>query len=164
MGKMRKIMYIVIGIFILLAILLWSGKKSVSTDIVINANAQKVWQVLFDFEKYSQWNTVLKLTKGKVEVGSDVVYKFTQDEQKSYDVSAKVVNIIPNKLLNQYGGMPFILTYNHRYILEPLDDKTRVSIKEDYRGIGVNFWNPKEVKKAYARLNLALKKRVESIK
>jgi hypothetical protein len=54
------------------------------------------------------------------------------------------------------------LTYDHRYVLEPFENGTKVTIHEDYAGIGVNFWNPSAVQKAYARLNTDLKRRVES--
>ena len=46
-------------------------------------------------------------------------------------------------------------------MLEPTGNSTKVIIHEDYRGIGVNFWNPQPVEEAYKELNIALKNRVE---
>lgn len=158
---MKKTMYIVLGIIAVLVVLYFTGKKSAHSELIIDESSEKVWEVLTDFEKYPEWNPTMKLVKGEVKENNKVVYQFTQDEQNQYDITAKVVKIIPNELLNQNGGIPLVLTYNHRYILEPQGNKTKVTIHEDYGGIGVNFWSPKKVEQAYKRLNSALKKRVE---
>ena len=86
---------------------------------------------------------------------------FTQDEKSTSEIGATVVQVIPNKLLNQKGGIPLVLTFNHRYVLESTGNSTKVIIHEDYKGIGVNFWNPQSVEEAYKRLNFALKERAE---
>lgn len=158
---------ITIGILIALGILVvlyFTGKKSVHNEVIINASAEKVWKVLTDFEQYTEWNPTMQLVKGDVKKGNSVTYLFTQDKENKSEIPAKVREIVPNELLNQHGGIPFVLTYNHRYILESQGDKTKVIIHEDYRGIGVNFWNPKPVEEAYKRLNKALKLRVEEQK
>ena len=98
---------------------------------------------------------------GEIENGSRLLYEFTQDKNTKSEISITVKEITPNKLLNQVGGIPFILTFNHTYTLVPNGDATKVIIHEDYNGIGVNFWNPQPVEIAYGRLNEALKKRVE---
>lgn len=155
--------YIVSGIIAVFVLLVFTGKKSAHSELIINAPAEKVWTVLTDFGKYPEWNPTMKLVKGEVKEGNKVVYQFTQDADNVSEISAKVQKLIPNKLLNQKGGIPLILTFNHRYVLEPQGEKTKMIIHEDYGGIGVNFWNPKEVEKAYERLNQALKKRVEEV-
>ena len=72
-----------------------------------------------------------------------------------------MIEIIPNQLLNQKGGIPAVLTFDHKYVLEPAGETTVIIIHEDYKGLGVHFWNPEPVEKAYQRLNEALKSRVE---
>ncbi|MEM7381951.1 MAG: SRPBCC domain-containing protein [Bacteroidota bacterium] len=154
---------LVIAVLVILVVLYITGRKSVHHEITIEASADKVWQVLMDMEAYDDWNPTMKLVKGKVEVGGKVTYQITQDADNVSEIPAKVQQIVANKLLNQSGGMPIILTYDHRYILESSEHQSNVTIHEDYRGIGVHFWNPKPVEEAYARLNRALKKRVESL-
>ena len=34
--------------------------KQIKTEILINADAEKVWRILTDFEKYSIWNPLIK--------------------------------------------------------------------------------------------------------
>lgn len=150
-------------ILALLVILYFTGKKSVYQEITINASPENVWAVLTDMSKYDEWNPVMKLLEGKVKKGNKVIYQFTQDADNISKISAKIVKIETNVLLNQAGGIPLLLTYNHKYKLESIGDKTKVVIHEYYKGIGVNFWNPKPVERAYRRLNKALKMRVESL-
>ena len=68
-----------------------------------------------------------------------------------------------NEQLNQYGGTPGILTFDHNYYLIPEDGGTRVIQKEEYNGIGVLFWDSGWVEGAYRNVNHALKDKVVSI-
>lgn len=154
-------MNILIGLLVVIVILILTGRKSVHHEISINASPERVWQVLTDMASYDEWNPTMKLVQGEVTEGNKVIYQFTQDAENASEIPANVKQIIPNALLNQTGGIPLVLTFNHKYILEPVDGGTKVTIHEDYRGIGVNFWNPGPVQNAYERLNIALKKRAE---
>ncbi|TMU55132.1 SRPBCC domain-containing protein [Flagellimonas algicola] len=161
---MKKSMYIAIGVIAIMLILTVTGRKSAHHEITIKASPEKVWKVLTDMNDYSNWNPVMKLLEGEVKEGNEVKYRFTQDADNISEIGATVVQITPNRLLNQKGGIPLVLTFNHKYILEPTGSSTKVTIHEDYKGIGVNFWNPKGVEEAYGKLNMALKVRVETKK
>ena len=156
-----KAMYIIAGVIALLLVLALTGKKSVHHEISINASVEKVWKTLTDMESYPDWNPTMKRLEGEVIEGNKVKYLFTQEEGKSYEVSSTVANIIENKLLNQKGGVPWVLTFNHKYIVEAQGSTSKVIIHEDYTGLGVHFWNPAPVEEAYQRLNEALKTKVE---
>jgi hypothetical protein len=152
--------FLFVGIsIILLVILALTGRKSVHAEIIINSTPQKVWEVLMDKGAYKDWNTVLIPVKGELVEGEKVEYQFCQDENTKTTIPSKVKRIEEGKLLNQAGGMLGVLTYNHKYILEKVKEGTKVIIHEDYRGIGVNFWNPAPVQKAYERLCEDLKAR-----
>lgn len=158
---MNKLMYLVLGIVVVFIILVFTGNKSVHHEITINAAPEKVWKVLIETDDYPNWNPVMELVEGKVQEGNKVKYKFTQDESTTCEIGATVVQLVPNKLLNQKGGIPLVLTFNHRYTLESTENLTKVIIHENYKGIGVNFWNPQPVEEAYKRLNFALKEWVK---
>ena len=151
---------IVLAVLVVLVVL---GNKSVHHEIAINASPETVWEVLTDTDNYDSSNPAIKLLEGEIKEGNKVKYKFTQSADNSYDIATNVKKIIPNQLLNQGGGPPLILTFNHKYILEPSANGTKLTIHEDYKGIGVNFWNPKPVQAAYEKLNEAIKKRAESM-
>ena len=154
--------YLIIFLLVLF-VMYFMGNKSVHHEIVINRSPEKVWEVLIDTDRYKEWNPVMELLEGKIKEGNEVKYRFTQDEKNASEIPSKVKKIIPNKLLNQGGGVPFVITFDHKYILEKKDEGTQLTIHEDYKGIYVIFWNPKPVELAYKRLNEAIKKRTESL-
>lgn len=141
------------------------GCASVHNEVVIDASPEQVWQVLTDKDAYGEWNTVLLDLKGDFKVGEEVVFQFQESADKKYEVKAKVKEVVPEKLLNQKGGVWGVLTFDHRYILEPVGtDQTKVTIHEDYAGVYVPFWDHKPLEPAYAKLNQALKARVEALR
>ena len=162
MNMLTSKWFLVLAVILVIAIILiFTGNKSVHHEISIKATPEQVWSVLMDTEKYDEWNPVMKLVKGEVSERNNVTYQFTQDKDNISEIPITVFKIVPNQLLNQKGGMPAILTYDHKYILESEGENTKLTIHEDYKGIYVNFWNPNAVQIAYERLNNAIKKRVE---
>lgn len=149
------------GVLVVLFII---GNKSVHHEITVEAPPAKVWQVITDTQAYAEWNPVMLSVDKAPTVGAKVTYKYQQEPGKIYDIPATVKAMVEEKLLNQAGGMPGILTYNHRYELVTLNNgaSTKLIIHEDYRGIGVPFWNPEAVGASYGRLNEAIKARTEA--
>lgn len=150
-------------LFVVLFLLYIFGKKSVHTEISIPAPSGTVWSVLTDIQNTKTWNPVLIPLEGELKEGTQIKYEFRQDENSISTIPATVKQIIDNRLLNQTGGMPGLLTFDHKYKLEPADGGTKVTIHEDYRGIMVPFWNPAPVEEAYKRLASALKDQVALI-
>jgi len=114
-----KLLITLLIIMLAFTVFYFTGRKSVHHRIMINASTEKVWAVLVDTENYESWNPVMKLLEGEIKEGNKVKYRFTQDAENISEIPSNVKKIIPNKLLNQGGGMPFILTFDHKYILEP---------------------------------------------
>jgi hypothetical protein len=117
-----------------------------------------------DVPGYKEWNPVLIPIEGELREGNKLKYRMIQPDGKESVVDTKVVKIVKQKLLNQYGGIPGLLTFDHSYILEPTNGGTLVTIHEDYRGIGVLFWNASWVEPAYQKVNEALRDRVAQLK
>ena len=153
------LLILIVALFILLLI----GKKSVSTEMTINAPREKIWAVLTDISQVANWNRVPIPVNGAMIEGSTITYEFYQEEDGKVAVmDAQVSKLVPHWLINQKGGMSLILTFDHKYLLEEINGKTTVKINEQYNGIMVPFWNPAPVEKAYERLLLQLKNRIEN--
>ena len=45
--------------------------RQIHTEIIIQASAQRVWDVLTDFEAYPQWNPLITSVQGQARVGVD---------------------------------------------------------------------------------------------
>lgn len=139
------------------------GCATVHTEIVIPAVPADVWAVLSDGSGYKDWNPVLVPLEGEFEQGNVLRYEMTDVEGKKSEVKAEVIEIVEQQKLNQYGGVWGVLTFDHTWMLEPLDGGTKVTQHEEYRGVGVIFWDYSWVEPAYAKANEALKQRVAEL-
>ncbi len=150
-----------VGVSIVLVLLFFFlGRKSVHTELVIEASPRQIWEVLMNKEEYEKWNRVLIPIKGEIEQGNKLTYKLVQPDGNSIDIGMKATKLIPLKLLNQRGGFPGVFTYDHRYILEPVGNNTKVTIHEDFKGIAVLFWDMGWVQQAYTDLNTSLRQHI----
>ncbi len=155
-----KWMIAILVLLVALIVLYLMGRKSVRSELIIEATPNQIWSVLMDTKAYRDWNPVLIPIEGELKEGTKVKYEFRQDENTKSEIPSTVKKMVKDELLNQGGGMPGVLTFDHKYILKPATGGTLVIINEDYRGVGVVFWNPAPVEEAYKRLNDALRKRV----
>ncbi|MEL6536260.1 MAG: SRPBCC family protein [Bacteroidota bacterium] len=157
----RWLVAVLILVSVLLVLFL-VGKRSVHTEIEISASPDRIWSVLTDYSTAAQWNKVLLPVEGDLQVGNRIRYEFYQEENGEPSlITARVKQLVPNELINQTGGIPGVLTFDHQYVIS-YDNRgvTTVIIQETYRGVMVPFWNPKPVERAYARLLSLLKARV----
>lgn len=138
----------------------WLGHKVVHTEIVIPAPPSAVWSVLADAPRYKEWNPVFIDVEGELREGAKMTYRVRERPGKESTIVPTVVKLAIDEELNQFGGLRGILTFDHHWLLEPLEGGTRVTQHEEYRGIGVWFWNASWVEPAYSRANEALKDRV----
>ena len=134
--------------------------KTVHTELVIPAQPEEVWAVLADGSKYGEWNPVLVPVEGQLREGAAVRYQMTEPNGNQSMIDSKVVKMIPNQKLNQFGGIRGIITFDHTYLLEPVSGGTKVTQHEEYRGVYVPFWDASWVEPAYAKVNEALRDRV----
>ncbi|UJH67353.1 SRPBCC family protein [Allomuricauda sp. SCSIO 65647] len=145
----------VIGILLFLYLI---GQKSVHTELVIEASPQQIWDVLMDEEGYKEWNHVLFPVAGEIEQGNSLPYHLINPKGETIEFEFEVIQSVPLELLNQKGGVLGVFTFDHRYILEPFGNHTKVTLHEDFRGIIVPFWNVDWVQQAYIDLNQSLRK------
>lgn len=150
-------------VVLIIIVLLFLGKKSVSTEVMIKASKEEVWSALSKASTIQKWNKVLIPLEGEVKEGTKVKYEFHQEENgKPSKIDATVIAVESYELINQNGGITLILTFNHKYIIEVTNLGTKVKIHEEYRGMMVPFWNPAPVELAYKRLLLQLKTYLEN--
>lgn len=136
------------------------GHKAVHTELVIPAPPDAVWSVLVDAVHYKDWNPVFVSVEGEYRKGARMSYLMRDASGKETAVTARVVKLIEEQELNQFGGIRGVLTFDHHWYLEPVGSGTRVTQHEEYRGVGVWFWDASWVEPAYARANEALRQRV----
>lgn len=125
--------------------------KSVHAERFVPAPPAEIWAVLMDGERYGEWNPVLVSVDGALRKGETLTYQMMSPDGSTSEVEARVLKLEPERELNQAGGVPGILTFDHHWILEPVEGGTRVTQHEDYAGVGVLFWDPSWFEAAYGR-------------
>ena len=153
--------WIVGGVVLLLLAGTLLPRKSVRAELVIDASVEDIWAVIVDTASYGEWNPILVAVEGEFEEGATMNVSMKTSDGSVTPVTPVVKKLVVGEELNQFGGMRGVLTYDHHWFLEPTNGGTKVTQFEEYRGIGVLFWNPSWVQDAYQDGLLALQARLE---
>ena len=136
-------------------------RKSAHAELVFEQAPEEVWAALMDTSVQSDWNPIFESVEGAYRVGATMQYGMVTADGSIAPVESRVVEMVPNKLLNQLGGYPGILTFDHQWILEATPEGTRVVQHEEYRGIGVLFVDVSYVPSLYQQGLVALRSRLD---
>ena len=158
-----KLLWAFILIAVTIAISYIFSRTEMHTEIYVEAPPEKVWSVLVDTERYPEWNPVFVKVEGTLAKGAQVTNHVVEPGKEPVEMGSTVVAFEPAKELNQAGGIPGFITFDHRYILKPEGDGTRVVQHEIDQGLYMYFWDSSWVEPAYAKVNQALKARVEML-
>ena len=79
----------------------------IKTQITINATPGKVWEVLTDFENYSNWNPFIRSITGKPKVGSQIAVSIVPPQGKKMTFKPTVLVHERNKELRWMGRLFF---------------------------------------------------------
>ncbi|MEM6296482.1 MAG: SRPBCC family protein [Myxococcota bacterium] len=142
------------------AALALTGHKSVHAELIIPAPPDAVWATITDASSYAAWNPVFVKVEGTYEEGSSMQYAMKDASGQTTDVTSTVVKADPGVELNQFGGIRGVITFDHHWLLEPVEGGTRVTQHEEYRGLGVWFWDPSWYEGAYGRALEGLRDRL----
>ena len=153
---------VIVSIGALVALFI-NSRTVMHTEIVIDAPPEDVWAVLMDTEKYPEWNPVFVEVDGTFEVGASLANQVVEPGKDAVTMNATVKAIEPLKWINQGGGLPGVITFDHNYYLEAENGGTRVIQHEVDQGFYMYFWDSSWVEPAYASVNEALKERVENL-
>ena len=136
------------------------GHKAVHTEIFIEAPPEEVWAVITDAQSYPSWNTVIVNVKGRYAPGAMIDNLVVENDGTEAWIESRVELFDPPRHLNQFGGYPGIITFDHHYVLQPKDGGTHVTQREDYTGLYVHFWDADWLEPAYSKVNKALRAEV----
>ncbi|MEO0681499.1 MAG: SRPBCC domain-containing protein [Pseudomonadota bacterium] len=139
-------------------------QKTFHVETVIAAEPAEVWEVISEASSYPDWNPVFVEVVGDYALGREVLNRVLEPGGEILEITAEVTVLEPDRELRQKGGVPGVLTFDHRWLLEPVDDGTKVTQHEVDRGIGLWFWNSDWIEPAYANVNRALADRVKLLR
>ena len=101
---------------------------------------------------------------GEYVEGAKLINKVRDPKKTITEMTAMVRLVDKPTELNQVGGIPGVITFNHRWLLESVDGGTKVTQHEIDRGIGLWFWNSDWIEPSYIDVLLALEKRLSVLR
>jgi hypothetical protein len=139
------------------------GCKTVTAETIVAAKPATVWRVLSDARGFERWNPVHVRVDGVFREGEAIKIHVKDGSGKVSAFDSNVRRVVPERELAQGGGFPGILTFSHRFLLEPIAAGTRVVQREEFRGLGLLFVDLDWVEPGYQSVNAALKKTAEEL-
>jgi hypothetical protein len=150
--------------------------KRISSVIIINASAQRIWNVITDFNSYPLWNTFtprITLTNDRCGVGAEFDLDCRMTERLLFiDEHETILSLEPDRFRFCMGtsrtkGRPGIRSFRWQ-ICEPLEaGRTRFTNFEEFHGPLaplVYLLYAKRLKKAFERYCAELKAYAETRK
>jgi len=136
------------------------------TEIEIDAPAERVWAVLLDFERFSDWNPFIRSIRGQALVGSrlDVLLGASGTRPMRFRPTVKAV--VPNRELRWLGrvGLPRLFDGEHIFQIEALGPmRSRFVQRERFRRLFVPLLARslnRDARRGFEEMNRALRERV----
>jgi len=141
--------------------------KELFTEIEIRASAERVWQILTDFEKYPEWNPFLRRTIGEIENGAKLNVFMQPSGSGGITMKPRVIKLLPERELRWLGHLfiPGLFDGEHAFIIEALGpERVRFIQREIFTGILIPLLARKldvDTKRGFLEMNNALKIRAE---
>jgi hypothetical protein len=142
--------------------------KSIESETVIQAPAERIWEILMDFEQYPEWNPCITNIAGRSTPGERLRATLQLEGRKSMGFKPKVKVNTPHREFRWLGHLivPGLFDGEHIFRLEPADQNGIKFIqREEFRGILASAFLKsigETTRSGFDAMNQALKQRAES--
>lgn len=142
--------------------------KELSTQIEIEASAQKVWSILTDFSSFSEWNPFITEAEGQIEEGGRLRVRISPPGGTAMTFKPTVIRVVPEQEVRWKGRLlvPGLFDGEHIFEISPIDDRrVRLTQREMFSGLFVPLlWSSLRTNTSagFEAMNRALKARAES--
>lgn len=136
---MKKITIIIVILVAILAILLGLNMGTdleLKTEVVIDAPKEKVWEVLTETKKYSNWNPFIISVEGEIKLGSKITNIMVHENKET--VFTPIITVFDeNETFEWLGsGLGGMFKGRHYFKLEALDNgQTKMLHGEKFSGL-----------------------------
>ena len=116
--------------------------KNIQTEILINTDINKVWDVLMNFDSYPKWNPFITSISGEAKLGKRLTVSINPPGGKGMTFKPNILTLEANKEFRWKGklGINGIFDGEHYFILESVDkDITKFIHGEKFSGLLVPF-------------------------
>lgn len=139
----------------------------IHTECVLAASPARVWEVLADLERYSEWNPLNIEAHGEARPGARVRMVFRNLAARPGKVIRQTVTLVaaePGVEIAWAARIPFIFTGRHGFRLVAEGEGTRVIHTEVLSGLLPASWSEERIRRdflpAYEAVNVALARRL----
>jgi hypothetical protein len=138
--------------------------KEIVTQIEIGAPVARVWQVITDLPRWSEWNPLMKAS-GVPEAGSRIAIEVALPGRKPVRFKPRITVLQPNVELRWRGHMfvPGLFDGEHGFLLSALGPKKcHLDHFERFNGLLVaRLLDEKAIRLGFTAMNRALKREAE---
>jgi hypothetical protein len=108
--------------------------KSYEASSTIKASPDRIWAILTDAPKYTEWDSGVERVGGQISPGEKITVVSKANPGRAFPV--KVAEFVPGKRMVWSGGMPLGLFKGVRtFTLSPQGDgATLLNVREEYTG------------------------------
>ena len=140
--------------------------EQIYTEILINAEPKKVWQILTDFENYFDWNPFIKSVEGDVKIGNTISVKIEPTNGNGLTFKPVVLAYEPEKELRWLGKLFIkgLLDGEHQFkLVDHRNGTTTFVHAETFSGLLVSLLkkNLTNTKSSFEEMNMELKEMAE---
>jgi S-(hydroxymethyl)glutathione synthase len=144
-------------------------KKTLETDIKIDASPQTVWSVMDDLDRYPAWNELVPEFAGRTTVGEVLSGTIVLNEIPPFPLTPTLLRVVGARELRWITRRPdeIVTSGEHYFILKPTaDGGTHLFHNETFESEAMEMIWPAiqaSTLSAYLRMNEALKARAEAL-
>ena len=142
--------------------------KTIETDIMVDSNPNKIWDILTNFKEYELWNPFMTKVVGNAILGSKIEVNIKTINGKKRTYFPIITKCEINRELRWKGKsfLPGIFDGERIFVIEKSNDN-RVAFlhKEIFKGLGVKLVGNKldqDLRESFVKMNKALKARAEN--
>jgi len=140
--------------------------KQLSSEVLIDSSAQRVWELITDFESFPRWNPFIRRASGEIRAGARLDVFIQPSGTKGMTFHPKVLKADPNHELRWLGRLylPWLFDGEHALIIE-LSGEISVKFiqREKFTGLLVPFTRSllRDTQRGFEEMNRALKQQAE---
>lgn len=141
--------------------------RTITTDISISAPADRVWEILMDFDAYGEWNPFITSIEGTPAVGEQLATTLTLPGGKTMSFKPKVAAVESERFFQWLGKVGFkgIFDGRHSFRISPTEHGVRFEHSEQFTGVLAWMMGGsmgRRTEEGFEAMNAALKERSEA--
>ncbi len=140
--------------------------KEIKTEIIISSKPEKIWNILTNFEKYTEWNPFIRSISGNKKVGEQLIVKIQPPNGSGMKFKPHILKYDQNEEFRWIGKLLFTGIFDGEHYFKMIDNhngKTTFIQGEIFSGLLVNLLGKtlEKTRSGFDLMNKAIKKECE---